>query len=102
HAILRTGGGSLLEWGADLPSILGIDWGEFRRGFVETIGVSSPGNLVQKGARVAAAIPLLGVALHDRENLPALARSPLFARIRRLRIVHGRSLRDAELRTRLA
>ena len=98
HAILRTWGPHLLEWRTELPLLAGIHWGEFRRGFVETVGVSSPGNLVQKGAWVASSAPLLGIALNGRDHLAALALSPVFARIRRLRLAHGRTLHDDALR----
>jgi uncharacterized protein (TIGR02996 family) len=39
------------EWRAELPSIRGVTWGEFRRGFIATAHLSNIGQLEEIGAR---------------------------------------------------
>ncbi|WP_439621966.1 TIGR02996 domain-containing protein [Gemmata sp.] len=91
HDILRRWGSKFGDWRLELPRIPGVSWGQFRRGFVDSVSVSSAKNFVQKGGRIAATVPLLGISLTDRNEFTAFGRSPVFGRLRRLQIAHGRS-----------
>ncbi|VTU00435.1 Uncharacterized protein OS=Nitrospina gracilis (strain 3/211) GN=NITGR_980084 PE=4 SV=1: LRR_6: LRR_6 [Gemmataceae bacterium] len=102
HDILRRWGSKIAEWRLELPNIPGVTWGQFRRGFVDSVSVSSAKNFVQKGGRIAATVPLLGLSLTDRNEFAAFGRSPVFNRIRRLQIAHGRSFTGAHTRELLA
>lgn len=102
HDILRRWGSKIAEWRQELPKIPGVSWGQFRRGFVDSVGVSSAKNFVQKGGRIAATVPLLGVSLTARSEFTALGRSPVFGRLRRLQIAHGRTFTGADTRELLA
>jgi uncharacterized protein (TIGR02996 family) len=102
HNILRRWGSKFGDWRLELPRIPGVSWGQFQRGFVDSVSVSSAKNFVQKGGRIAANIPLLGISLTDRNEVAAFGRSPVFNQIRRLQIAHGRTFTGANARELIA
>src|SRR5262249_60694292 len=79
------------RWRYELPSVRGVLWEQFRRGFVEVARVSSPEHFVEFGPRMMALAPIAEVNFGTCENLAQLADSDGLQRVRRLRFRQGRS-----------
>ena len=63
------------RWHAELPTLNGVTWGAFRRGFVAEIGVPDCDVLVRSADRLIAATPLRTVSLRDLPPRPLNAPS---------------------------
>jgi uncharacterized protein (TIGR02996 family) len=62
--------GRKLRWRAHLPRLRGVVWGDFSRGFVDSLAVPTPNTFRRMSARIADAIPLYALAVKPHPRFP--------------------------------
>ena len=75
-------------WRAALPALPGVDWGYFRRGFVEEPTFENGGAFLAHAAAVLDAAPVRSAVIKGLTTStgPDVARSPLLARLASLQL----------------
>jgi uncharacterized protein (TIGR02996 family) len=63
--------GRKLRWRASLPRFRGVVWGDFSRGFVDSLAVQTPNTFRRMSARIVEAIPLYALTIKPAPLIPA-------------------------------
>jgi uncharacterized protein (TIGR02996 family) len=69
------------EWLARLPDLPGVEWGDFRRGFVESVTAESVAALRRSAGRIFSAAPVRSVRFQRLRAAKSLADLPALARV---------------------
>jgi uncharacterized protein (TIGR02996 family) len=81
------------EWLAELPTIDGVTWGEFERGFMSSVSVRSVAQFDRAAARIWAAAPVHALELRDAGRI---GRTRPYAALRAVRLRQASSARWLE------
>jgi uncharacterized protein (TIGR02996 family) len=62
--------GRKLRWRASLPRLRGVAWGDFSRGFVDSVAVKAPNTFRRMSARIVEAIALYALTVKPHPRFP--------------------------------
>src|SRR5262245_57214017 len=62
--------GRKLRWRPQLPRLRGVVWGDFSRGFVDSLAVKTPNTFRRMSAQIVDAIPLYAVTVKPNPQFP--------------------------------
>jgi uncharacterized protein (TIGR02996 family) len=85
------------RWRSELPSVKGVEWGEFRRGFVAAICAANCTTFLTQAERIFSLAPIEKLSFRrvSTETIQTLAGSPWLGRVRILDLAHRRIEDDA-------